>query len=91
MIEGGLILVGAFLATLALTGWMRRVALRRGILDHPNERSSHSEPTPRGGGLAIVISSTLATAGFAALHQIDPALEYPADGNGGSSPTSAPF
>ena len=25
------------------------------ILDHPNERSSHSVPTPRGGGLAIVI------------------------------------
>lgn len=27
---------------------------RRGILDIPNHRSSHSRPTPRGGGLAIV-------------------------------------
>lgn len=35
--------------------WMRRVALQRHILDHPNERSSHSIPTPRGGGLAIVV------------------------------------
>lgn len=26
------------------------------ILDHPNERSSHSSATPRGGGLAIVIT-----------------------------------
>ena len=25
-----------------------------GILDHPNERSSHSDPTPRGGGLAVL-------------------------------------
>lgn len=30
------------------------VALRRwGALDRPNERSSHSAPTPRGGGLAV--------------------------------------
>jgi UDP-N-acetylmuramyl pentapeptide phosphotransferase/UDP-N-acetylglucosamine-1-phosphate transferase len=40
--------------------WIRRVALQRHILDHPNERSSHSIPTPRGGGLAIVLL-TLAT------------------------------
>ena len=35
--------------------WIRRVAIQRAILDHPNERSSHSIPTPRGGGLAIVV------------------------------------
>jgi UDP-N-acetylmuramyl pentapeptide phosphotransferase/UDP-N-acetylglucosamine-1-phosphate transferase len=29
--------------------WLRA----RQILDHPNERSSHARPTPRGGGLAI--------------------------------------
>ena len=34
---------------------MRRYAERRQILDHPNERSSHSMPTPRGGGVAIVV------------------------------------
>jgi len=34
---------------------IRRYAEKRQILDHPNERSSHSMPTPRGGGLAIVI------------------------------------
>ena len=34
---------------------IRRYAERRQIVDHPNERSSHSMPTPRGGGLAIVI------------------------------------
>ena len=34
---------------------IRRYAEQRRILDHPNERSSHVTPTPRGGGLAIVL------------------------------------
>ncbi len=39
--------------------WIRRVAIQRAILDHPSERSSHSIPTPRGGGLAIVVLTIL--------------------------------
>jgi Fuc2NAc and GlcNAc transferase len=38
-----------------ITAWARRYALKRAILDHPNHRSSHSEPTPRGGGIAIAV------------------------------------
>lgn len=34
---------------------LRYYANRRNILDIPNERSSHTRPTPRGGGVAIVI------------------------------------
>ncbi len=30
------------------------------MLDRPNDRSSHSQPTPRGGGLAIVFSASAA-------------------------------
>src|SRR5512145_340470 len=30
-------------------------AQRRQILDHPNVRSSHAVPTPRGGGAAIAL------------------------------------
>lgn len=47
--------VVAFIASLGLTGVARRYALSRGLLDRPNERSLHSVPTPRGGGLAIVL------------------------------------
>lgn len=36
---------------------LRRWFLNKEILDIPNERSSHSTPTPRGGGLIIVIIS----------------------------------
>ncbi|WP_414865269.1 MraY family glycosyltransferase [Pseudomonas sp. IT-P12] len=39
-----------------LTGSLRRYALARSIIDIPNERSSHTIPTPRGGGVAIVVT-----------------------------------
>lgn len=45
----------------ALTYGARYYALRHNILDHPNDRSSHITPTPRGGGIAIVVTFTLAT------------------------------
>jgi Fuc2NAc and GlcNAc transferase len=48
-------------ASWLLTSSMRRYALRADILDRPNERSSHSVPTPRGGGVAIVLSFLLLT------------------------------
>ncbi len=35
------------------TGGVLRILRRRGVLDIPNERSSHSAPTPRGGGIAV--------------------------------------
>jgi UDP-N-acetylmuramyl pentapeptide phosphotransferase/UDP-N-acetylglucosamine-1-phosphate transferase len=35
----------------------RRFGLRKSLLDIPNERSSHSVPVPRGGGILIVILS----------------------------------
>ena len=36
-----------------------RLMIAHPILDHPNARSSHSRPTPRGGGLGIVVAFTL--------------------------------
>src|SRR5688572_11464694 len=38
--------------------FMRRYAEHRQVIDHPNERSSHSMPTPRGGGVVIVLIVT---------------------------------
>jgi Fuc2NAc and GlcNAc transferase len=47
----------------AIASWsgvalMRRYALRR-LLDLPNERSSHAQPTPRGGGLGLTVAHLL--------------------------------
>ena len=51
-----------FIMTLLFTGYMRHYALKKNIIDNPNERSSHSVPTPRGGGVAVVCSYLLALA-----------------------------
>jgi Fuc2NAc and GlcNAc transferase len=52
VLEGATLLVALLLAAV-LTGFVRTHALQGGILDVPNERSSHVVPTPRGGGIAI--------------------------------------
>jgi FlaA1/EpsC-like NDP-sugar epimerase/UDP-N-acetylmuramyl pentapeptide phosphotransferase/UDP-N-acetylglucosamine-1-phosphate transferase len=44
----------AFAFSYLLGGAFIRWARKRQIIDLPNERSSHTYPTPRGGGLAIV-------------------------------------
>ncbi|MFY1934995.1 MraY family glycosyltransferase [Achromobacter xylosoxidans] len=62
-----LLIVAVFLAALLLTRLLRLYALSRSLMDVPNERSSHAVPTPRGGGLAIVLSflaGGLALGGF---------------------------
>lgn len=46
--------LGALIASIAMVGLVRQYALRREVLDHPGERSSHSTPTPRGGGAGLL-------------------------------------
>lgn len=53
-------LFAVFFASSALTELYRRRALALMILDVPNARSSHSVATPRGGGVAIVLSTLTA-------------------------------
>ena len=52
-----LLLATLVLASLLGTAMMRRYALRRAMIDVPNVRSSHTRPTPRGGGVAIVLTA----------------------------------
>jgi UDP-N-acetylmuramyl pentapeptide phosphotransferase/UDP-N-acetylglucosamine-1-phosphate transferase len=47
--------VAAYLLASAGVSAIRRYAEHRQLLDIPNERSSHTRPVPRGGGLAIVV------------------------------------
>ena len=55
MIKFGWILLIALVSAWLLTGLLRRYALASRLIDVPNARSSHQIPTPRGGGLSIVI------------------------------------
>ncbi|MFT6599995.1 MAG: Fuc2NAc and GlcNAc transferase [Alloalcanivorax sp.] len=45
-----------FLCSLVGTWMLRHYAVSRSILDVPNARSSHQVPTPRGGGVAVVVT-----------------------------------
>jgi UDP-N-acetylmuramyl pentapeptide phosphotransferase/UDP-N-acetylglucosamine-1-phosphate transferase len=42
-----------------IIGIYRRWALGKQVLDYPNERSLHVHPTPRGGGIGIILSVML--------------------------------
>lgn len=44
-----------------LTSLLIRWAPRLGLVDYPSERKVHTQPTPRGGGLAIFVAVFLAT------------------------------
>jgi Fuc2NAc and GlcNAc transferase len=69
-----LIVLACFAASAVLTQAMRRLGVSHGLLDVPNERSSHTRPTPRGGGVAIVATCAAGFALLAALQRIDAAL-----------------
>ena len=43
-----------FLGTLVGLAFFRKYAYRRNLLDNPNQRSSHTVPTPRGGGIVFI-------------------------------------
>jgi Fuc2NAc and GlcNAc transferase len=61
----------------AVSSWLLLAVLipqlRRRLLDQPNARSSHRQPTPRGGGVAFVLVASVASA-LAWLVSFSPAL-----------------
>jgi Fuc2NAc and GlcNAc transferase len=69
-----LVVITAFVIAVVATGLMRRYALQRNLMDIPNLRSSHALPTPRGGGVAIVVAFFIAALLLALLGLMDPLL-----------------
>ncbi|EKD54442.1 MAG: hypothetical protein ACD_60C00084G0004, partial [uncultured bacterium] len=63
-----------FIISVLLTGGIYRYALSNNMLDVPNERSAHSMPTPRGGGIAVVSLFIAATLGLYLRHHLSLAL-----------------
>ena len=55
-------LAGVFVATYLLSGLLKRHAVALQLIDIPNERSSHSTPVPRGGGVALALVFLLSLA-----------------------------
>jgi UDP-GlcNAc:undecaprenyl-phosphate GlcNAc-1-phosphate transferase len=62
--------------TYLLTPWVRQLAVRMGVLDHPDSRRVHTEPIPRWGGLAIYVGVLVGMlAGLARLYLLAPSDE----------------
>jgi len=59
----------AVVASGVITSLVRNFAMRRGMLDIPGPRSSHEQPTPRGGGIGFV---GVGCAALLALLVVDP-------------------
>ncbi|MEW5624811.1 glycosyltransferase family 4 protein [Pseudomonas putida] len=64
MLIWGLACALTFVASYLGTSVLRRYALTKNLVDVPNARSSHNQPTPRGGGVAIVTAYLLALTGL---------------------------
>lgn len=58
IVAAGVIVIAA--VNYMFTGWFIKYARLRRITDVPTERSSHSIPTPRGGGIGFVVISIAA-------------------------------
>ncbi|WP_332767455.1 glycosyltransferase family 4 protein [Pseudomonas koreensis] len=81
MIFAGLLIL-VFLLSWALTLGLRRYALSKRLMDIPNERSSHTVATPRGGGVAIVVAFLLALPVLYGLELLDLATFCALSGSG---------
>lgn len=65
------------LAVSLLFTWLVRLfAIRKSILDIPNDRSSHTIPTPRGGGLAVAFAWFIGLIYFFVAGKIETSLFY---------------
>lgn len=54
------LLIAIVILSLTLTWGVRHYAIAKNIIDCPNHRSSHTKPTPRGGGVAFILSFLMA-------------------------------
>lgn len=77
-----LISVSALAASALLTHLTRKLAAGGGVLDVPNARSSHGVPTPRGGGVAIVLVTTVGLAVLGLRGAVQPDLLCAITGGG---------
>lgn len=59
-LEAWLVLLSAAVMTVLMTPLVRRWLVLRQIIDWPDDRRSHHQPTPRGGGLALWIGMVVA-------------------------------
>jgi len=65
-----------FILSFLLTNLIKNYYIKNAILEEINERSSHTTPTPHGGGIAIAVTWFLGLSYLYNTNQIDPNLFY---------------
>jgi UDP-N-acetylmuramyl pentapeptide phosphotransferase/UDP-N-acetylglucosamine-1-phosphate transferase len=71
-----IVFISIFVLSFTLTWLVRIVAIRKSIMDIPNDRSSHTVPTPRGGGLAVAVAWFTGLICFYAMDAIEAKLFF---------------
>ena len=71
-----MIYVVLFLISFSLTYFIKEYAIKKSLVATVNERSSHTVPTPHGGGIAVSITWFIGLIYLYINDQIDPALFY---------------
>ena len=71
-----MIYIKLFLLSFALTYFIKEYAIKKSLVATVNERSSHSVPTPHGGGIAVSLTWFIGLIYLYTNDQIDPTLFY---------------
>ena len=66
----GIALVVAAVVSFLLTPLVRRIAIRYGAIDHPDQRRVNVRPVPRGGGVAVAIAFVVVTLAMLGLNTV---------------------
>ena len=69
-----MIYIVTFLVSLTLTYFIKNYAIKKSLVDIPNDRSSHTTPTPHGGGIAIAITWFIGLSYLFYINDIDSSL-----------------
>ena len=77
-----LIFLGVLALSFLLTAFLIKYAHANNLMDFPNKRSSHSVPTPRGGGVAISITFFLGLLALTFTNNVTIKLFYSLLGSG---------
>jgi Fuc2NAc and GlcNAc transferase len=64
------------LLSFSLTYFIKNYAIKKSLVDIPNDRSSHSVPTPHGGGIAIALTWFAGLSYLFYVNDIDSSLYY---------------
>ncbi len=65
-----------FLVSFLLTYFIKNYAIKKSLVDIPNDRSSHTTPTPHGGGIAIVVTWFIGLSYLYYINDIDSSLYF---------------